>query len=132
VAKKVKRKFQFNSAFFVRALIFFLIFTASINLLSRQSPRPKDQPSILGSQASDLLDQIDYQQIINNIYQKIPPKSREKLENINQLPLYLTIEQKIQPILSQLQDFPQKQIKDLKKEIINRLYQDIMKSLEEN
>jgi len=88
--------------------------------------------TILGTKTDQLINQIDYQEIINNIYQQIPPKSREQLENLNHLPLYITIRQKIQQILPQFQDFPNTQIKEIKKEIINRIYQDIIKSIDNN
>jgi predicted PurR-regulated permease PerM len=134
VAKRSKHQFHFNSAFVVRLCLFLLFFIVSVTVLSNKitGNNQNGATAILGAKTNQLLNQIDYQEIINSIYQQIPPKSREKIENLNHLPLYLTIQQQIQPVLSQLQDFPDRQIKEIKKEIINRIYRDIIKSIENN
>lgn len=128
-----KYKFHFNSAFIIRLLIFSFLFILFVIILTNKiNGNNPYSTTILGTKTDLFLNQIDYNEIVNNIYQQIPPKSREQLENLNRLPLYITIQQKIQQILPQFQDFPNKQIKEIKKEIINRIYQDIIKSIDTN
>lgn len=128
-----KYKFHFNSAFIIRLLIFSFLFILFVIILTNKiNGNNPYSTTILGTKTDQLINQVDYQEIINSIYQQIPPQSREQLENLNRLPLYITIQQKIQQILPQFQDFPNKQIKEIKKEIINRIYQDIIKSIDNN
>lgn len=133
MSHRSKYKFHFNSAFIVRLLIFSFLFVLFVIILTNKiNGNNPYSTTILGTKTDQLINQIDYQEIINSIYQQIPPKSREQLENLNRLPLYITIQQKIQQISPQLQDFPNAQIKGIKKEIINRIYQDIIKSIDNN
>lgn len=121
--KKSKNKFHFSSAFIFRLVIFSALFVLSINYLSGQKNQILNDPTVLGSEtSSDLIDQI---------YQLLPPESRQHLEQLNQTALYRQIQDKIASIQSQIGNFPNQQIKEIKKEIINRLYQDIIKNIDQ-
>jgi hypothetical protein len=69
-------------------------------------------------------------EISNNIYNSIPPKSREQLENLGQTPAVMFIQEKINLIKEQSQDFPQKQIKEIQKMIIKNIYENTIKNID--
>jgi len=69
-------------------------------------------------------------EISNNIYQSIPENSRKQLENLNQNPTTTLIQEKINLIKEQSQGFPQTQIKEIQKMIINNIYQNTLRSID--
>jgi hypothetical protein len=69
-------------------------------------------------------------EISNNIYNSIPQKSREQLENLGQTPAGLFIQEKINFIKEQTQGFPQKQIKEIQKAIIKNVYENTLKNID--
>jgi hypothetical protein len=75
--------------------IFLIIFFLVVNFLSSRK------------QSSLLLPQL-------NLYQHLPQKSRQQLENISPLPFFSDIETKYFSLQNQVSELPQKQINELK------------------
>jgi len=69
-------------------------------------------------------------EISNNIYQSIPESSRKQLENLNQNQAVLFVQDKINLIKEASIGFPQKQIKEIQKMIIDNIYQSTLKSID--
>ena len=67
--------------------------------------------------------------MLDNIYQQIPPQSRKNLENLSTNPTIISFQTKIKSLQVETNGFPQKQINDIKKAVINQIYQNVMKSL---
>ena len=71
-------------------------------------------------------------EISNNIYNSIPQKSREQLENLGQTPAGIFIQEKINFIKEQSQDFPQKQIKEIQKMVVKSIYENTVRNIDSN
>jgi hypothetical protein len=101
-------------AFIVRMVLFILVVYFSINYFSRsQAVVNIPTPNILGT-----------------TYQYLPPSSRQTLENLHTSPAATYIQTQFNFIKGQLGDFPQKQITELKKLVVETVYQNIMNSLD--
>lgn len=68
----------------------------------------------------------------DQIYQSLPADSRQKIENIEQLPAIIYIQEKHHQLKDQIKDFPQRQINQLKKEIIQSTYDDLMEDIDQD
>ena len=130
--KKKHPKFTFQSL--IRLIIFAVIVFFIISYISNQklnSPINFDPTVSLDEKQSNyILGKTT--EIGNNIYQSIPEKSREQLENLNQTPAVIFIQEKINMIKDQTNGFPQKQIKELQKMMLNNLYENSMRSIDAN
>ena len=116
MSKKIKnQKFTFKS--FIRTTIFILLIYFAINWLSRQN-----SPVILNQSDSVLGDQTT--NLINQVYQKLPENSRQFVENFNQNPTVMFVQE-------QLADFPNRQIKEIQKAIIKNVSEDMIKNLDQ-
>jgi len=119
MSKKEKpQKFTFRSV--IRLLIFTAIIYFSINWLSSQQKDPfnlnNDPTLVLGEETTNNL--------IDQVYQQLPEKSRHQIENFNQSEIVTNIQEK-------LNGFPQKQIKDLQKSIIKTASENIIKNIDQ-
>lgn len=104
-------------------LIYYLFSYLSQNINHKQS---QNDPTVLGRQSQE---QTDF---FTNLYFSLPEKSRQKLENFPQFPPYLYLEKQYSYLLNQANGFPQKQLNQVKKDIIQSIYQDLMKNIDEN
>lgn len=68
--------------------------------------------------------------ILGVTYQYLPESSRQTLENINTTSTAIYIQDKINYLKTQAGDFPQKQITELKKLVVQTIYQNIMNTIE--
>ena len=104
-----KTKINLNSL--IRLAIFLVIIFFAISYLSSNT----SDINVL-SATSDISSQIP--QV--DISKFIPSDS----------PIYSNFQEKYQYLKDQLQDFPQKQIKEIQKELLKQTYQDILKTIE--
>ena len=128
--KKKRTKFTFQSL--IRLVIFSIIIFFIISFISGQktnSFQTIDSTLSVDAQESSLIF-TKTTEISNNIYQSIPEESRKQLENLDQIPASNLIQEKIDFIKKQSQDFPQKQIKEIQKMIINNIYQNTLRSID--
>lgn len=129
IKKKKHTKFTFRSL--IRLIVFGVIFFLTISLISNQklNPNQVDKIPLLSEQQNDsILGKTT--EISNKIYQSIPPESRHQLENLNQTPAIIYIQEKINYLKEESKYFPQKQIKEIQKMIINQLYENSMRSID--
>ena len=95
-------------------IIFIIIIFFTINYLSGSQPKIyiTVPPNILG-------ESIKY----------LPPQSQSTLNHLNTTPAFIFIKDKIDYLKDQTDGFPQKQITEIKKIIVEKIYQDVMKSI---
>ena len=86
-------------------------------------------PTVLGEEVENPSN-IDIKPFFDQAYQLLPPDSRQKLENINQAPAIIYTQEKIQYLKNKINDFPRRQINQFKKEIIQDIYQNLMKDID--
>jgi hypothetical protein len=128
VSAKDDKNQQFTFKTLVRLLLFSLLlyylFTyLSQNIVDKQS---RNDPTVLGQESEESTI------FLKDVYLSLPESSRQKLENLDQFPPYLYLEKQSNYLLNQINGFPQKQLNQLKKDIIQSVYQDLMKNLNEN
>ena len=105
-----------------RLVLFFLAIYLLISYISTKDSL------VLGDQTTSP-SVIPVVQYLNSAYQKLPPESRHTLENLPSSPVAVTVQQKISQVQVQLKDFPETQITEVKKIVVQKIYQDIMNSL---
>lgn len=128
--KKKHTKFTFKS--FIRLVIFAIIVFLIISFISGQKLNSKkiiDNTLSVDEEKSNLILGTTTE-IGNNIYQSIPEKSREQLENFNTSPTMIFIQDKINFVKEQTKDFPQKQIKEIQKAVVKSIYENTIRNIE--
>ena len=128
--KKKHVKFTFQSL--IRLIVFSVIIFFIISYISSQklnsSTNIDPTISLDEKQSNFILGKTT--EIGNNIYQSIPQKSREQLENLNQSPIMMIIQEKINLLKEQSQGFPQKQIKEIQKMLLKNVYENTIKTID--
>lgn len=130
--KRKHNRFTFQSL--IRLIVFSLIVFFIISYISGQkinSPKNTDSTLSLDENKTNII-LGKTTEIGNNIYKSIPENSRKQLENLNQNPAMIFIQEKINLIKEQSQGFPQKQIKELQKIIVKNVYENTLKKIESN
>jgi len=107
--------------FLFALLVYFLISYFSQNSAKKYS---QNDPTVLG-------EELDVAPLFDQAYQSLPPQSRQKLENISSLPAIIYLQEKYDYLTGQLNGFPQKQINQLKKDLVQTIYNDLMKNIDE-
>ncbi len=124
VKKKSKvQKITLKSIF--RLIIFILIVYGLISVLSREkgSITVSNDPTLyIGENVGG--------QILGTVYSKLPPDSRNQLENFDQTLLGKLYFDSSKYISEQLNGFPKKQINQLKKDLINKISQDLINNID--
>ncbi len=126
VKKKKPQTITFKSI--LRLAVFSLIVFFLISWLS-QKPSSKisqNDPTLFIGESNTSSN------VLGDMYDKLPEDSRQQLENINQTEIGKFISNTSEYIKIQLDGFPQKQIKEIKKEIIRNISDDMIKSIDEN
>ncbi len=112
-------KFHFSFSLLIRLIIFFIVvYFAIIYFSSKQSPS-----LVLG-------EHIELKPVVDNLYQKLPPASQQQINHLSDTPVIKFINSKIDQLKTETNGFPQKQIADIKKAVINQIYQNVMKSID--
>jgi len=123
VKKKKKQKITIKSI--SRLSIFVVIIAFLINILSQQqkSINTKDDPtSYIGENSKG--------QILGTIYSKLPQDSRYQLEHIDQTLLGKIYQDSKNYIIIHLNGFPQKQIKEFKKQLIKNISDNLIENID--
>lgn len=128
--RKKHVKFTFQSI--IRLIIFSVIIFFIISYISGQksnySLNIDPTISIDEKQSNFILGKTT--EIGNNIYKSIPEGSRQQLENLNQNPAVIFIQEKINLIKETSQGFPQKQIKEIQKMLLKNVYENSIKNID--
>lgn len=128
--KKKHTEFTFQSL--IRLAVFCIIVFFIISFISGQKTNSfqtiDSALSVDKTESNFILGKTT--EISNNIYLSIPEDSRKQLENLNQNPVTTLVQEKINLIKEQSQGFPQKQIKDLQKMIIQNIYENSIRNID--
>lgn len=127
--KLKKKEYHFTFKTVGRLLIFAVFFYFLVNYLSTQK-QPIFDPTVLGDENTNSSTIV--KDTFDQLYLKLPPNSRKTLENIGTNPVIIQAQKEIEKIKQQTDGFPQKQIKQIQKEVVDRLYQTILKSIDQN
>jgi hypothetical protein len=126
----VKKKFKFTPVVFIRLIVFFIIICLSINFLSStKKSKIIIDSTVLGDEI-DTSNSTIIKDTINQIYKHLPLKSQETLNNLPSSPPMIYITDKLNYLKSETNGFPQKQINDLKKNIVKNALQSYLDSLD--
>jgi len=122
-----EKKFHFTFKNLIRLVIFALILYFSINWFSNNQ-----KTSVLGDVDTTILDEETKNNLVPNLYQKLPQNSRYQLEHFKETEIGLFLQDKFGFLQSQLNGFPDRQIKEIKKSIIKNVSDDLIKNIDEN
>ncbi|MDD4938170.1 MAG: hypothetical protein PHX34_04140 [Candidatus Shapirobacteria bacterium] len=122
-----EKKIHFTFKTFIRLLIFGLIIYFSINWFSNNK-----KSSVLGDTDITLFDEETKNNFIPNIYQKLPEGSRYQLEHLNETKIGIFFQDKFSFLQSQLNGFPNRQIKEIQKSIIKNVSDDMIENIDKN
>lgn len=139
MSKKIKLKsekntaegFSFNFQVILRLVFFIIIIIVLVNYFAANIPPSSsvNDPTVLGVDTTSKT-AIDLKQVSESLYQQLPAKSRDNLNNIGKNPAIIYIQDKISYLQSQSQGFPQKQLNEIKKGIITSIYQDLIRNID--
>lgn len=136
MSKKLKSKeFNFTFSHFIRLIIFSLLFYFLISFLQSQrhlrTANSLPDPTILGDTVSATTS-ATLRNWLEDSLDNISPLYRDKIESITQSDKFLEATQTFRQIQEKLTGFPQNQIKQIQKFILNKAYEDFMQKLESN
>lgn len=117
------KKFSFTPQIIVRLIIFVAIVYLAITIFSQKN---SDAP-VLGDSDS----QPKLQNYLNQAYQSLPPESRQFLENYSSSPQFYYLQDKISWLQQQTTDFPQRQFKEIQKAVVNQIYSNIIRNIDQ-
>jgi len=133
VTQEDNKTADFSLKVVIRLILFSLFIYLSISYFSHHAKQKEtiNDPTVLGEEIENSSD-IDLKPFFDQAYRSLPPDSRQKLENINQIPVIIYTQEKIQYLKDQIKGFPRRQINQFKKEIIQSIYQDLIRDIETN
>jgi hypothetical protein len=129
MSKKDKtQKVTLKSIF--RFIIFLFLAWLIISFLSKQNQNKQlvDDPTL----SFDEISQSFGGDVLGDMYSKLPSDSRSQIENFNQTEAGKIFSNSFGYIKEQLNDFPQKQIREIKKAIIKNVSDEMIKNIDEN
>jgi hypothetical protein len=121
---KKAKKFKVTPVVVIRLVIFFIVVYLLIIIFSSNNQTfyssQSDDPTVFTNEIK-----------IDSWYQKIPIENRQKIENLVQSSAIKFIQEKFDYLKQESQYFPQKQIKEIKKMIIQNIYHDMMNNIDQ-
>jgi len=127
VEKPKKQKITFKSL--LRLTIFLVLVYFLISFLDQQKQNQlKNDPKL----SFDEIDESLAGDVLGDVYSKLPQDSRDQLENFDQTEIAKFFNSSTQYIQEKLDGFPQKQIKEIKKNIIKNISEEMIRQVEEN
>jgi len=129
VKKKKKKEFHFTLKHFFRILIFLIIVYSLISFFHQHSKPAFIDPTL--SEIEDQASEHNLADFLNKKFKALPTSTQQKVLGISQTPQFQKIQTFFDTIKKEIPDFPQKQIKAFKKSIIDSIYQDMVKGLED-
>ena len=127
VKEPKKQKITFKSL--LRLTIFLVLVYFLISFLDQQKQNQlKNDPKL----SFDEIDESLAGDVLGDVYSKLPQDSRDQLENFDQTEIAKFFNSSTQYIQEKLDGFPQKQIKEIKKNIIKNISEEMIRQVEEN
>ena len=130
--KKAKEPFRLSLQHIIRIAIFLFVVFGTISLLNKT---PKNDISINDPTLSKEESQPNNNNLatfLSDNFEKLPNPTKEKILGVTDTRIVKNIYTFFDTIKKEIPNFPQKQINSLKKSIIDNIYQDITKNLENN
>lgn len=122
--KSKKKEFKFTFGVFLRLAIFTVITFFCIKFLATSIENKK--PSILGEQIIPTDTPIN----LDPVYNLLPEDSKKQIDTFKSASTSAFFQEKIDIIKQQAQGFPQKQITEIQKQVITKIYDNIINSIE--
>ena len=120
---KKDKKIKVTPKVIIRLIIFFVVVYFLIIIFSSNNQTfyssQSDNPTFFTNEIK-----------IDSWYKKIPLENRQKIENLGQSPAVKFIQEKFDYLKQESQYFPQKQIKEIKKMVIDNIYHDMMNNID--
>lgn len=119
--KLKKKKFRFTFTVFLRLAIFAAVVYFAISYLSKNHQVSQPDPTVLGTEGTKV------KTITDSLYQQLPPQSQKVLQNLDKTPPVVFVQDKLNYLKQQTNGFPDKQIAEIKKNVINSILQKYLK-----
>lgn len=124
MVKKIKKQ-----KITLKSIIRLIIFIALVFFLINFFDKNKDNPNLVADPTSYVGESLGGQ-ILGTIYPKLPEDSRHQLEHFDQTTLGKFLSNSSAFVNEQLNGFPQRQIKELKKDLIKKISDDLIKDID--
>lgn len=123
MAKRDKQPFSFGLTQLIRFIIFSILFYSLINYFSQNTNKniKIDQKQVENTTSK----------FIENIYNQIPDNTKQKISDIPNTPLVLGVTDQFKSIKTQITKLPNILINNLKKEILKKISESILKETDE-
>lgn len=127
-----KKDVSFTFASLIRLIIFIVIVFFIISFISdqKQNSYSNSDPTLFLNENQSNFLIIKAGEIGNSLYQSIPENSRKQLENFNQTPAAIFIQEKVSLVKEASAGFPQKQIKEIQKMIVKSIYENTLRNID--
>jgi hypothetical protein len=122
------QEFHLSLGVVVRLLVFTALIYFAINYFSSAKAPSISSSSVLGTEIATSSGVPQLKSVYDEVYSRLPPSSRQTLENLNSSPAIILVQEKIDYLKEESSGFPQKQITDLKRSVIQAVYEEIMKN----
>jgi len=118
-----KQPFSFGLTQLIRLIIFSILFYSLINYFSQNTNKniKIDQKQVENTTSK----------FIENIYNQIPDNTKQKISDIPNTPLVLGVTDQFKSIKTQITKLPNILINNLKKEILKKISESILKETDE-
>ena len=123
MAKVDKQPFSFGLTQLIRLIVFSILFYSLINYFSNNTNKniKIDQKQVENSTSK----------FIENIYNQIPDNTKQKISDIPNTPLVLGATDQFESIKTKITNLPNLLINNLKKEILKKISESILKETDE-
>jgi len=123
------KKFKITPARLFRWSVFLILFYLSLSYFaSHRLPDNSDPTTVLGENTA-----IPNLSVVSqSLLKSLPQSSQRQLQNLPQSPVIIYIQDRLKFIQEQSVGFPQKQITEIKKSLVEKIYQDLMDNLNQS
>ena len=121
--EEVKISKNVGSKTIIRLIIFLLIIYLSFSYFSQNLQKEEKlfDPTVLGEEI-DASNTPQLKSIFDNLYNSLPENSRQQIEHIDQSAVIIYIQEKYTELTDQLNGFPDRQMNQIKKDTIQKVY----------
>jgi len=126
--KKTKEPFRLSLQHIIRITLFLFIIFGVISLINKTPKKNFTDPTV--SKEESQPNNNNLATFLSDNFEKLPNPTKEKILGVTDTKIVKNIYTFFDTIKKEIPNFPQKQINSLKKSIIDNIYQDITKNLE--
>lgn len=122
--KAKKKDFKFTFGVFIRLLVFTVLVVAGIKFLAGSIETKSE--SVLGDNSIGTTLPVD----LDPVYELLPEDSKKQIDTLKSATTSAFVQQKLDYIKQELAGFPEKQIKEIQKQVVTNIYDNIINSIE--